>query len=228
MVSCCGSVPRAGRRWRPVPYTNAVLGSPAPTPLSAAGPAPASPQGALPALKEWGAVAHALLQGRQTVLLRKGGIHEKRFVVGEDRFVIFPTVAHSHAERVRPEHADLLPLGARDAQEDEVTVRVAADLVAVVEVAHPQRLPEIADTHIWTDESVRIDRVEFRPKLPLQALVVRARPLADPVVLPRIAAYAGCRSWVELPVAWPQDAAAVVADDVLAATVARLRGVLAS
>ncbi|WP_143119568.1 DUF1802 family protein, partial [Mycobacterium tuberculosis] len=34
-----------------------------------------------PALKEWSAVVHALLDGRQTVLLRKGGIGEKRFEV---------------------------------------------------------------------------------------------------------------------------------------------------
>ncbi|WP_234717903.1 DUF1802 family protein, partial [Mycobacterium tuberculosis] len=32
-----------------------------------------------PALKEWSAAVHALLDGRQTVLLRKGGIGEKRF-----------------------------------------------------------------------------------------------------------------------------------------------------
>ncbi|MDP9405577.1 MAG: DUF1802 family protein, partial [Actinomycetota bacterium] len=61
-----------------------------------------------PALKEWAAVAAALLDGRQTVLLRKGGIHEKAFRVGADAFVLFPTVAHSHAERVRPEHRDVL------------------------------------------------------------------------------------------------------------------------
>src|ERR1700742_3087819 len=30
-------------------------------------------------LKEWSAVVHALLDGRQAVLLRKGGIGEKRF-----------------------------------------------------------------------------------------------------------------------------------------------------
>ena len=55
------------------------------------------------ALKEWAAVVHALLDGRQTVLLRKGGIHEKRFSLRGSRFVVFPTVAHSHAESTRPE-----------------------------------------------------------------------------------------------------------------------------
>ncbi|WP_152318613.1 DUF1802 family protein, partial [Mycobacterium tuberculosis] len=52
-----------------------------------------------PALKEWSAAVHALLDGRQTVLLRKDGIGEKRFEVAAHEFLLFPTVAHSHAER---------------------------------------------------------------------------------------------------------------------------------
>ena len=40
--------------------------------------------------------------------LRKGGIHEKRFTLDSSHFLFFPTVAHSHAQRVRPEHRDLL------------------------------------------------------------------------------------------------------------------------
>lgn len=48
-----------------------------------------------PGLKEWGAAIHGLLDGRQTVLLRKGGIHEKRFAVDAEQFVLFPTVVHS-------------------------------------------------------------------------------------------------------------------------------------
>ena len=42
------------------------------------------------------------------MLLRKGGIHEKRFTLEDSRFLLYPTVAHSHAASTRPEHADLL------------------------------------------------------------------------------------------------------------------------
>ena len=66
------------------------------------------------ALKEWSAAVHALLAGRQTVLLRKGGIHERRFEVTAREFLLFPTIAHSHTERVRPEHRDLLSPAASD------------------------------------------------------------------------------------------------------------------
>lgn len=185
------------------------------------------------ALKEWGAVAAALLDGRQTVLLRKGGIHEKRFAVspergGANRFVVFPTVAHSHAERVRPEHRALLEAGAADVDDDALVVRCGLTLVDAVEVRRPEALAEIAELHIWTEESVRVDRLEFRPKVALAALVVRAVALPEPVVLPRLEDYAGCRSWVDLPVDWDGVAGRQVhREDRLAADAARVRAALA-
>ncbi|MGE2718654.1 DUF1802 family protein [Mycolicibacterium celeriflavum] len=153
-----------------------------------------------PGLKEWSAAVHALLDGRQTVLLRKGGIHEKRFAVSASRFLLFPTVAHSHAERVRPEHRDLLEPAAADSTDDAVVIRAGARVVAAVEVIRPEALEEIEPLHIWTDESVRADRLDFRPKHRLTALVVQASPLERPLRLERTPDYRGCTSWVQLPV----------------------------
>jgi hypothetical protein len=179
------------------------------------------------ALKEWAAVAAALLDGRQTVLLRKGGIHEKAFTLGgAARFVLFPTVAHSHAERVRPEHRDVLEAGARDVDEAGGTfvVRCGISVVEAVPVARVEGLPEIADLHIWTAESVQTDRLDFRPKHALQALVVRAIALPEPVRLPRLEAYGGCKSWVDLPVRWETGTGEQVHDEGrLAAHAARVR-----
>ena len=137
-----------------------------------------------PALKEWSAAVRALLDGRQTVLLRKGGIHEKRFAITASRFLLFPTVAHSHRERVRPEHRDLL--ACRNPLDRSVKRRVT--------------LGKTQPLHIWTAESVRADRLDFRPKHRLTVLVVQASPLVEPVRLARAPEYAGCKSWVPLPV----------------------------
>ncbi|WP_326547137.1 DUF1802 family protein [Mycolicibacterium sp. ND9-15] len=153
-----------------------------------------------PALKEWSAAVRALLDGRQTLLLRKGGIHEKRFAVTASRFLLFPTVAHSHAERVRPEHRDLLDAAAADSSDDAVVIRAGARVIAAIEVNKPDALKDIAPLHIWTDESVRADRLDFRPRHRLTALVVQAYPLAHPLRLARMPEYAGCTSWVQLPV----------------------------
>jgi hypothetical protein len=159
-----------------------------------------------PALKEWSAAVRALFDGRQTVLLRKGGIHEKRFAVTASRFLLFPTVAHSHAERVRLEHRDLLDPAAADSTEDSLVIRAGAKVVAAVEVNRPEALDEIASLHIWTAESVRADRLDFRPRHRLTVLVVQASPLVDSVRVARTPEYAGCKSWVPLPVdpAWAE------------------------
>jgi hypothetical protein len=169
-----------------------------------------------PALKEWGAAVRALLDGRQTVLLRKGGIGEKRFEVAAQEFLLFPTVAHSHAARVRPEHRDLLDAAAADSTDEHLLVRAAAKVVAALPVNRPDGLGAIEDLHIWTAESVRADRLDFRPKHKLAVLVVSAIPLIEPVRLDRTPQYAGCTSWVRLPVrpalGAPVHDAAVLAD----------------
>lgn len=175
-----------------------------------------------PALKEWSAAVHALLDGRQTVLLRKGGIHEKRFEVAASRFLLFPTVAHSHSERVRPEHRELLARGAADSTDEELVVRAGARIVAAIAVQRPEALEEIAALHIWTAESVQTDRLDFRPKHRLTVLVVSAAPLLEPVRLPRTPDYRGCSSWVQLPVQ-PQWSDPVHTEETLTEIAARVR-----
>lgn len=175
-----------------------------------------------PALKEWSAAVHALLAGRQTILLRKGGIGEKRFEVAAREFLLFPTVAHSHAERVRPERQDLLSASAADSTEEHLLVRAAAKVVAALPVNRPEALDEIEDLHIWTADSVRADRLDFRPKHKLAVLVVSAIPLAEPVRIDRTPDYAGCTSWVQLPLT-PALAAPVHDDATLNDVAARVR-----
>lgn len=176
------------------------------------------------ALKEWGAVVHALLDGRQTVLLRKGGIRERRFDVTRDRFVLFPTVAHAHAERVRPEHTDVLAAGAADVDDDtgRFTVRAGVELVDVVPAEHGTALADLTDLHIWKPEHID-ERIAFRPKHPLQILVVRARPLAQPVTLDRLPEYGGCTSWVDLPIEWRGEGEPAHDDAHLQAVATRVR-----
>lgn len=175
------------------------------------------------ALKEWSAAVAALLAGRQRILLRKGGIHEKRFDVTAEEFLLFPTSVHSHAERVRPEHRDLLTAAAADSTGDRVLVRAAAKVVAALPVERPDALEDIADLHIWTAESVRADRLDFRPKHRLTVLVVQVMPLSAPVPLPRSPDYAGCTSWVQLPIADPPLGDPVYTGEELAAVATRVR-----
>ena len=87
---------------------------------------------------------------------------------------------------------------------------------------HVQALPDIEDLHIWTADSVRADRLDFRPRHRLTVLVVQPRPLLAPVRLPRLDDYAGCRSWVDLPLE-PRWGAPVFDDAELEAVTDRVR-----
>src|SRR5262245_58889581 len=51
------------------------------------------------AFKEWAAICAALAEGRQSIIIRKGGIHEGRegFRVAHDEFWLFPTYVHEAA-----------------------------------------------------------------------------------------------------------------------------------
>jgi hypothetical protein len=176
-----------------------------------------------PALKEWGAAVHALLAGHQRVLLRKGGIGEKRFDVTAREFLLFPTIAHSHAERVRPEFRELIDAAAPDSTDEALVVRAAAKVVAALPVNRPDNIEAIEDLHIWTPDSVRRDRLDFRPKHRLAVLVVQAIPLVEPITLPRTPDYAGCVSWVPLPVTSPELGSPVHDEAALRAVADRVR-----
>ncbi|BDN81682.1 hypothetical protein MMSP_4277 [Mycobacterium sp. 012931] len=136
--------------------------------------------------------------------------------------MLFPTVAHSHTERVRPEHRDLLTAAAADSTDDHLLIRAAAKVVAALPVNRPEGLGEIEDLHIWTAESVRSERLDFRPKHKLAVLVVSAIPLAEPVRVRRVPEFGGCTSWVRLPIA-PSNAAPVHDEALLSQVAARVR-----
>ena len=66
-------------------------------------------------------------------------------------FVFFPTVAHGHRERVRPEHRELLDTAAADSTDDAITVRAGAKVVAAVAVNRPDGLDELAELFTHED-----------------------------------------------------------------------------
>ena len=60
------------------------------------------------AFKEWAVVCRALAEGRQALILRKGGIAETggQFSPEHSRFWLYPTFAHEKPEGIKPEAGD--------------------------------------------------------------------------------------------------------------------------
>ncbi len=79
-----------------------------------------------------------------------------------------------------------------------VVVRAELSVAATIAVRRPDRIAELEPFHIWTTESVRRNRIDFRPRHELTAIVVSARAFTQPWTVPVLPEYAGCRSWVDL------------------------------
>ena len=150
------------------------------------------------ALKEWASVERALAAGRVSLLVRKGGISERRggFDVEHRAFWIFPTAFHQSAEELAPGFRDLLG-GAVPASRDEVRLRVFAEVAEAFRVGSLEVMGRLAGLHPMAMETVR-SRFEYKGRPYLHVILARAYVLPEPVVIPNTIGYEGCVSWVTL------------------------------
>jgi hypothetical protein len=166
------------------------------------------------ALKEWAVVCRALGCGRQSLILRKGGIDEgpDGFQVEHGEFWLFPTAFHQEPDRLINEAGPLMEETIADLP-PEGTVRILHYIVAeqVVRIDEESLLARLAGLHIWSEATLR-ERFHYRTP-GLFAILVRVFALPRPIELPDATHFAGCRSWVDFPDELPtQDLTAVHTD----------------
>ncbi len=150
------------------------------------------------ALKEWAVTVQALAEGKQVLLLRKGGIHEKSFPVEHREFLLYPTYEHQRADLLKSAyHPDLQRVLAERGAPDMVRITLWARVTDVFEVRSQDKVEALSPHYIWTTDYAS-ERLHWRPIQPLRVLLVRAYRLARPVQLPVLPQYGGCVSWLEL------------------------------
>lgn len=135
------------------------------------------------ALKEGARTCRRLGEGRQVLLLRKGGLLDGRdgFRPQEGGFLLFPTRFHEEGE-IPP---DTLRLDFCASVEDSVPVDDLA------------RLDGLEEEHGLGREALE-RRFHYGKAPGLLALLLRVARLSAPAVLHDAARYDGCRSWVDL------------------------------
>jgi hypothetical protein len=165
------------------------------------------------ALKEWAAIEDALAGGRLSVLVRKGGIYEKRggFEVEHRGFWIYPTGWHQNEHELRPEFRGHLGDTPRF-PESQLALRVFCTVQASWRVEDLAALERLGDLQPFSGETLK-SRFEYRGKPYLHVILVRAHVLSEPRIIPNTAAYEGCISWVALDQPLPTSGAAPVLDD---------------
>ena len=152
------------------------------------------------AFKEWAVVCAALASGRQSLILRKGGIHEGRagFRVAHQEFWLFPSGFHQEPDSVVPSARELLgEVQSRQPPADQVHIQQYACVEQVIEIHDESRLARLGPYHIWSEQTVS-NRYHYKSP-GLFAMVVRVFQFPEPVVIPVSPHFAGCRSWVDFP-----------------------------
>ena len=152
------------------------------------------------ALKEWAVTEQALAQGRQILLLRKGGIHEegKDFRVIHPEFLLYPTFEHQREELLQPEYqSGLQKLLAEPRNEDQINFSHWATVEEVIEVSEQDMVDHLSPHHIWTNAYAQ-SRLHWKPMLPLSVLLLRVYRMEQPVTVPFLPEYRGCTSWVDI------------------------------
>ena len=152
------------------------------------------------AFKEWAVVIKALGEGRQILILRKGGIHEKRggFTVEHREFFLFPTSFHQQDEQVVPEaRRDLAEAQASAQPGAPVPVQYYATAELVREVDEAATIKALAGLHIWTDKTIE-ERYEWGRKQGIHLIAARVYRLPKVQLIPMHESYGGCKSWIEL------------------------------
>lgn len=172
----------------------------------------ASTQGSEPAgatraaFKDWSLACAAVGRGRQSVILRKGGLAEGRggFEFKHARFWLLPTQYHEQAAKVRPD--ELAGLGT-DADAgvipaDTVEVRYLFELEWSRRVEDWDAVARLAPFHVYREEVAR-ERFAYEDRNhragALTVAFGRAFRLETPWRFPDSPALGGCRSWVEIP-----------------------------
>ncbi|HUK55720.1 MAG TPA: DUF1802 family protein [Nitrospiria bacterium] len=152
------------------------------------------------ALKEWAVVLKSLSEGRQVLLLRKGGLIEKnrRFTVQHTEFFLYPTYLHQQRKGIVPAWtAKLEQILESMPPEGQVPLSHYAVVHRAFWIADPDRIQTLAAFHILNNEEVR-KRFFYGQTPGLHMILLRVFQLPQPFGLPIRSHYAGCRSWVDL------------------------------
>lgn len=153
------------------------------------------------AFKEWARVCEALASGRQSLILRKGGVEEGPggFAPEHPVFWLYPTRVHQAEQGLK---ADARPAGGGSpapAPGDTIGLPGLAVVGVVGRVEREGDLEALDGLHVWTAETVG-KRFHYRSP-GLWVLGVRVYRAEPPAVVPVTEAHAGCKTWVPLEVA---------------------------
>ena len=108
--------------------------------------------GAIPALKEWASAIQALENGRQIMVMRKGGIVEetKHFELKSPAFYLYPTYEHQRKELIKSSDQSYVEESLAEWVPEASTVRITsyAEVTQDLEIRDQEMLDRLLEYHM--------------------------------------------------------------------------------
>ena len=148
--------------------------------------------------KEWSLVCAALGQGAQSIILRKGGIHEGKagFWWRHDQFYLFPTHFHQQHEQFRWNAPSLQSAEMKDSVHQ---IEYFATVDKKLQITDWQTVERLEGLHHWTKETLR-ERFDYSDATGISMAFIRIYQLEPAWIIPDEKRFGGCRSWLDLPI----------------------------
>jgi hypothetical protein len=153
------------------------------------------------ALKEWAVAVNALREGKQILIMRKGGIVEETrdFQVESHDFYLYPTYEHQKKELMKEGYMEEIDRTLVGWSLENTTVQLTAyaEVAEDIEIFDQEELNKLSEFHIWTDQFAE-ERLKWKKKNPLHVILLRVYELENPFEIQITPEYLGCKSWVEI------------------------------
>jgi len=150
-------------------------------------------------LKEWATVVKALENGKQTIILRKGGILETAsgFNLESKKFLLFPTWEHQEPRYVKSEfHGFLKDVLDNKPDQGFNTISSYAEVLDEKDIESKTIIDRLSEFHVWSNSYID-ERVNWKPEKPLKAIFLRTYNISQ-FNLQLDSSFEGCKSWVEI------------------------------
>lgn len=147
------------------------------------------------AFKEWSLICDALMEGRQSIILRKGGIVEKRrgFEFEHSSFYLLPT--HYHAQREETLFEADQPIHWQ--KEGSIFLPAVAILSFAANITDFSKVEALSKFHFWKEDTLRA-RFQYGQANSLHLAFVRVYKIEPVIELQDGPEFRGCKSWIAL------------------------------
>ncbi|MCU0417741.1 MAG: DUF1802 family protein [Cytophagaceae bacterium] len=150
------------------------------------------------AFKEWSCIVDALGKGKQSLILRKGGIQEEgdEFEMKGNEFVLFPTLYHQADAAIKPSWKPFLKHDSFYINPNKVLIKYFVKVADVQVLTDWDKVKRLHPFHAWSEAVIEERFTRWNNQIHM--FVVQVFEFGASFELDLVPEYGGCTSWLKI------------------------------